>query len=74
MFAVLAASEHPHGMKLAASATARGLATFAAQQIEGAWGERTWGGHGAQETAQGAMKAPESLPEGGDIFWHLYLY
>jgi hypothetical protein len=73
MFAVLTAREHPHGMQLTASATAGGLATFAAQQIEGARSERTLGGHGAQETTQGGMQAPEPLPERRDIFGHLYL-
>jgi hypothetical protein len=74
MFALLAAREHPYGVPLAASATAGGFATFAAQEIEGAWGKRALGGHGAQETAQDGMEAPEPLPEAGDIVGHLYLY
>jgi hypothetical protein len=61
-------------MERAAGATAGGFATLAAHEVEGAWSQGPLGSHGAQQAAQGAIIAPESLAETGTVCFNLYPY
>jgi hypothetical protein len=60
-------------MELTARAAAGGFAAFTLQEVERSWGQRPLGGHRAQEARQGAVLAPEPLPENREIRRHLYL-
>ena len=56
---LLTASQHPGFMEVALGAAASGLATFAAQQVEGAWREGLLELELTQQPAQGGIGLPE---------------
>ncbi len=72
VLALLTAREDPNRMQLTAGTAAGRFTTFAAQQIKGAWGQRTLGGHRPQRASDRAVLAPEPLPQDGKVLGHLY--
>ncbi len=73
VLAGFAAGQDVSWMELAASATAVGFSTLAAEQIEGALNHRLGALEAAQGGGHGGVSAPEPLPELGQIRVQLYL-
>src|ERR1700719_2158135 len=73
VFAPLAPGQDVGGMQLSLSATARGFAALAAQQIKASRDQLGRFGHLAQERARGAELAPELATQVGGRCGHLHV-
>jgi len=66
-------SQDPRRVQRSSGAAAGGFATFAAEQIKGAWGHRSAPEQGSEEAVEAVEGARDLLAHFGRVGAHLYL-